>query len=244
MLAQPRVCSSTGAVAGRVPSGSRSAAAEPSRFASTPSGAALFRPKVAESQPQPQRDRVPSEAAERRRRRVGLFIGGALIAIGLVAGTAFIGMQSERSVAALPIIDTTPAKAVPGDMPADNDKRSKPISDRVDGADSADTMKLVTPAAGKVAASPPSFGDDNKPISQIDGGLPPGASPAVPHPPVPRLTRDPALPPARRRWGATRRLAPHQQAPHLRRATCPRAMLPVPPPLRTMVGQAPTVGQA
>ena len=163
--------------------GLRSTAAEPGRFGSTPNGAALFQRQGAEPRPEPQRDRTSSESAERRHPRVGLFIGGALVAIGLVAGgTGLIMMRSARSVARLPIIsaDITPANAALADVSADNDERSKPASDRVDGADTADTTKLVG-FDDKAAASPLSPGDDNNPISQVDAGkLVPGASPSAP----------------------------------------------------------------
>jgi hypothetical protein len=91
-------------------------------------------------------------------------------------------MRSARSVAGLPIItaDTTPANAVLAEVPADNDDRNKPVSDRVDGADSADTTKLVG-LDDKAAASPLSSGNDNNPISQVDAvKLAPGASPSAP----------------------------------------------------------------
>src|SRR6516164_3610669 len=91
-------------------------------------------------------------------------------------------MRSARSVARPPIIsaDITPANAALADVSADNDERSKPASDRVDGADAADTTKLVG-FDDKAAVSRLSPGDDNNPISPVDAGkLVPGASPSAP----------------------------------------------------------------
>ena len=48
------------------------------------------------------------------------------------------------------------------------------IRDRVDGGQSADQTKLVTPGNGKVAEVPASSGDGNNPISRVIGSASPG----------------------------------------------------------------------
>ena len=113
-----------------------------------------------------------------RSRRLGLFIGGVVLAVVLAAGVTYVMLRSESSVATPPIVtaDATLAK-VQVNAPAD------------------DKTKPVAPGAGEVAAAPPGV-DDAAPLgdhpaaspalaSDARGRVPPGepptgASPAVP----------------------------------------------------------------
>jgi hypothetical protein len=94
----------------------------------------------------------------------GLLIGGALLAVVLSAGVAYVIMRSAESVATLPIVaaDARPAKVVP---PADDNQQKKLIYDRV-AAQGADQTQLVIPDDVRIAAAPASSGD-YKPISRV-----------------------------------------------------------------------------
>ena len=110
------------------------------------------------------------------RPRRDLFVGGALLAVVLATGVTYAMVQSEKSVAMPPIIAADPAKIVPAATPADNDQQKKLIHDYVDGAQSADRTKLVTPGSEKVAEVPASSGDHN-PISRVTEPAGPGFDP-------------------------------------------------------------------
>jgi hypothetical protein len=109
------------------------------------------------------------EELERRRPRRGLFLGAGALAVVLAAGVAYVMLRSESSVATPPIIaaDASPAKIVPAATPASNDEQNKLIYDRVNGGQSADGTKLVTPGDDKVAAAPAASADENNPISRV-----------------------------------------------------------------------------
>ena len=96
-------------------------------------------------------------------------------------GVAFVMLRSESSVATPPIItaDATPAKIVPAATPSDNDEQNKLIYDRVDGAQSADGTKLVTPGDEPVADLPAGAPDANNPISRVIAPGGPGFDPPV-----------------------------------------------------------------
>ena len=177
---------------------------DPSRFAAIAHRAALFRPKAGEPQkdesrkvtasgggdpaeehaaPSEDRDAVahcvedaepphPGEITDLSRR--SLFIGGAPLAVVLAAGVTYMMVQSEKPLAIPPIVAADPAKLGPIATPADNDREKNLIRDRVDGAQSADQTKLVTPGNGKLAEVPASSGDDNHPISGVIGSASPG----------------------------------------------------------------------
>jgi hypothetical protein len=100
------------------------------------------------------------------RPRRDLFVGGALLAVVLATGVTYAMVQSEKSVALPPIIAADPGEIVPAAKPADNDQQKKLIHDYVDGAQSADRTKLVTPGSEKVAEVPASSGDHN-PIPHV-----------------------------------------------------------------------------
>ena len=114
----------------------------------------------------------PGEITDLSRR--SLFIGGAPLAVVLAAGVTYMMMQSEKPLAIPPIVAADPAKLGPIATPADNDREKNLIRDRVDGAQSADQTKLVTPGNGKLAEVPASSGDDNHPISGVIGSASPG----------------------------------------------------------------------
>jgi len=114
----------------------------------------------------------PGEITDLSRR--SLFIGGAPLAVVLAAGVTYMMVQSEKPLAIPPIVAADPAKLGPIATPADNDREKNLIRDRVDGAQSADQTKLVTPGNGKLAEVPASSGDDNHPISGVIGSASPG----------------------------------------------------------------------
>ena len=112
------------------------------------------------------------DKSEQARPGRGLFIGGALLAVVLSAGVAYVMMTSEDTP---PIVaaDARPAKV----LPADDHQQKKLIYDRINAAHGADQTKLVPPGNVRVAAAPDSSGDDNNPISRVIAPGGPGFDP-------------------------------------------------------------------
>ena len=164
------------------PGEARGAVSEPSQFAPPPRGATLFRPKSPLPEPEWQGDELadavpfgvgatteegaydeetlapgepvasPPEIAKRRPRRLNRSIGGGVLAVALAAGVTYMTLPGKSSVAMPPIaVAVTPPKVVP----AYKNGQDMPPNQGVDGAETADKTKLVTPGVGDVAS------DDN-----------------------------------------------------------------------------------
>ena len=115
------------------------------------------------------------EGFSHRLSRRSLFVGGALLAVVLAAGVAYVMVESGKSVEPPSLAD--PAKRVSATTPADNDQQQRLVHDGINGVRSADQTKLVMPRNMKVAEVPVLSGDDNNLISRVIEPAGPGSDP-------------------------------------------------------------------
>jgi hypothetical protein len=121
----------------------------------------------------------PHQTAKRehRPRRLGLFIGGVVLAVALAVGLAYLMLQGENPVAA-PLI-LAPAISAAKAMPADGEQ-NLPSNESVDETHTGAIAKVVAAASDDAPASGdhPAAGDAD--ADQVSAGKPPpGASPAL-----------------------------------------------------------------
>jgi len=121
----------------------------------------------------------PHQAAKRehRPRRLGLFIGGVVLAVALAAGVAYVMLQGENPIAAPSIL--APAISAARAMPADGEQ-NLPSNESVDETHTGAIAKVAAAASDDAPASGdhPAAGDAD--ADQVSAGKPPpGASPAV-----------------------------------------------------------------
>jgi hypothetical protein len=120
----------------------------------------------------------PHQIAKRepRPRRLGLFIGGVVLAVGLAAGVAYVMLHGENPVAA-PLI-LAPATSAAKAMPADGEQ-NMPSNEGVDETHTGANAKVAAAASDDATASGdhPAAGDADADQGSA-GKPPPGASPA------------------------------------------------------------------
>jgi hypothetical protein len=113
-----------------------------------------------------------------------VFIGGGVLAVALAASVTYVMLLGESAVATPPIAAVSPPKVVV------SDKSDMPPNQSVDGAQTPDKTKLVTPGVGKVASDNAAASGNDHPAAgvasasdakadQVSAGKPPpDASPA------------------------------------------------------------------
>jgi hypothetical protein len=118
--------------------------------------------------------------------RIAVFIAGGILAVALAAGVTYVMLLGESAVATPPIAAVSPPKVV---VSVQSDQGMPPHRS-VDGAQTPDKTKLVTPGVGKVASDNAAASGDDHPAAggasasdaeadQVSAGKPPpDASPA------------------------------------------------------------------
>jgi hypothetical protein len=120
---------------------------------------------------------------EHRSRRLGLFIGGGVLAVAVAAGVTDVMVQGKSSVAAPPQVAA--AVSSPKVMLTDNGEQKLPSNESVDRTQTGGIGKKASATSDDAAASGAHFAAGvasagDAAADQVSAGkLPPGASPAA-----------------------------------------------------------------
>jgi hypothetical protein len=135
---------------------------------------------LAASEPVLSHDKIAKRG--HRHRRLGLFIGGGVLAVAVAAGVTYVMVQGKSSVAARPQIAA--AVSSPKVILPDNGEQNLPSNESVDGTQTGSIGKKASAASDDAAASGAHLAAGVAPANeadadQVSAGKPPsGASPA------------------------------------------------------------------